>query len=225
MKWQMAKSKWSRCSLREIGIPASDVAKQIGTSGQIVFLFFCALILFGCAKNVGPSGLGKVVGAITDSQTQKPIGGASITYLGNVMKFATSNSDGTYGITIPTGWQELNFAKDGYQAKAVKVNVIGEAAVTLNVELTPNDVTPKAARVTVSPTSVTLKIGQKQKFEIKAYDKDNSAITEFTVTTFIDPASLGSLSNDGTFTAKEAGEGTLTIKVGNVSAKATIIVN
>jgi len=188
----------------------------------LVIWLFGFLVFVGCGDNLAKTG--KVEGVVTDEKTGFPIWNVTVSYSGNTIICKTTDGEGKYEIYLPEGKRDLTFIKEGYNSKTVQVTVIKDSTVTCNVALTPEGAIPEVARVEILPTAVTLKIGASQKFEVKAYDSNNTAITDFTPQLSLNPSSLGTIANDGTFTAKEEGGGTLTATVFGKSETASITV-
>ncbi|MCG6956088.1 MAG: SusC/RagA family TonB-linked outer membrane protein [Gemmatimonadetes bacterium] len=78
---------------------------------------------------------GTIIGRVTDGTTQQPLGGVTITTVGN--RGALSEADGRYLIVgVPAGTQTVQATMIGYAEFTQTVTVVAGQTTTLNIEMT-----------------------------------------------------------------------------------------
>ena len=107
----------------------------------------------------------------------------------------------------------------------------GSTTITATVDgksgtatLTVTESPPVVARVTVSPSSVSIKEGGTQQFSATAYDSDNTMISGKTFTWTSSSASVATINASGLATGVDAGTTTITATVDGKSGTATLTV-
>ena len=83
---------------------------------------------------------------------------------------------------------------------------------------------PSIARITLSPDSATLAIGEKQQFAATAYDAADAPLTSTAFVWASSNTSVGTVNATGTFSALAAGTTNVTATADNVTGTATITV-
>jgi subtilase family serine protease len=81
------------------------------------------------------------------------------------------------------------------------------------------------AKITVSPSSASVRIGRSVTFTAKGTDAYGNSVSLSSVAWSVSPSSLGSFSGSGAstrFTAKNSGSGTVTARVGTISGTAAV---
>jgi uncharacterized protein YjdB len=136
---------------------------------------------------------GHVVSGFTVTWSSSSNGVASVSSTGVV----TANAPGSTSITASAGGQS------------------GSATVSV--------VTPVAASISISPTSVTLSPGQSQQLTAAPRDA-NGGLVSVPVTWSTSASGVASISSAGVVTANGTGTATITAKAGSVSATADVTV-
>ncbi len=90
--------------------------------------------------------------------------------------------------------------------------------------LTVTESPPVVDRVTVSPSSVSIKEGGTQQFSATAFDSDNTMISGKTFVWSSSRTSVATINSSGLATGVDAGSTTITATVGGVSGTATLTV-
>jgi PGF-pre-PGF domain-containing protein len=83
---------------------------------------------------------------------------------------------------------------------------------------------PVLASITVTPASITLAVGEVQQFTATAYDPTGSEIPPVVVTWTISDGAVGTIDENGLFTARSTGSATITATNGPVTGTATVTV-
>jgi uncharacterized protein YjdB len=82
------------------------------------------------------------------------------------------------------------------------------------------------SKITVSPSSTSVRVGRTVTFSAKGSDAYGNAVSLSSVAWSVSPTSLGTFSSSspGRFTGRNRGSGTVTAKVGTVSGTAAVTV-
>ena len=104
---------------------------------RLLYLF-CSLLLLPMAA--GAQDKGTIRGTVTDGQTGETVPGVNVTVVDLQMGAATSG-EGTYEITgVPSGTHTLRATFVGYDAREREVTVRPGETTTVNIKLTPSEV-------------------------------------------------------------------------------------
>ena len=92
--------------------------------------------------NIGTPGLGKsgtatISGYLRNFETGDPVAGGNI-YVSNIQKGSTSDANGFFRITLPTGNQVVNFTYIGMQPVTRNVNLYSDGELDVDLELKLN---------------------------------------------------------------------------------------
>jgi hypothetical protein len=193
------------------------------------FVLVVGLFLAGCGGGGGttgaPSGGGggggggggayTVKGRVIDaSQPTKGIAGARITLYRSrtrqVEGQTTTDQNGYYSLSADQGLYTLRVELPDGTYQAVEIELVVNGNVTMNIKLVPREI--QIARVTIvvppgdGPNGSYL-VGKTYKFKAKAYDAAGNEITTPLVPNWQVSGGIGTITEDGTFTATSPGTG------------------
>jgi PGF-pre-PGF domain-containing protein len=137
--------------------------------------------------------------------------GVEVTWTSSNTTVGTIAENGTF-TALAAGTATITAAAD---------EVSGTATVTVNGE---EPVEPVTTSITVAPTTTTLEINGTEQFSATALDQFGSAMTGVSVTWASGNATVGTIDEDGLFTALAEGTATITATAENKFAEATVTV-
>jgi subtilisin family serine protease/N-acetylneuraminic acid mutarotase len=101
------------------------------------------------AVDAAPRGAtGTLEGTVTDAATSDPIGGATITIVGDVERTRTTGPDGTYSATLPVGDYDVTASAFGYASQTVQVTIAEDETTTADFALVTVDSVTLSGTVT-----------------------------------------------------------------------------
>lgn len=165
----------------------------------------------------GGGGVGgyKISGRVLDATNpNRGIAGAIVSLrryqTRQLISSATTDSSGSYSLTADQGTYTLRVElPDGtYQAVEIELNVTGN--VVMNVRLVPREIQIASVKIIVPPgdgPNGSYVVGKTYKFVAKAYDAQGNEITSPLTPNWQVEGGIGTISEDGTFTAKSPGVG------------------
>ncbi|MCK9306508.1 MAG: Ig-like domain-containing protein [Methanoculleus sp.] len=134
---------------------------------------------------------------------------------------AWTSSNETVG-TIDTTGTFTALAAGTADVTATAENVTGEATVTVTAG-TPAE--PVATSINVTPTTATLAINETVELSATVYDQFDEELPEAAVTWASSDETVGTIDEDGIFTAVAEGTTTVTATAEDITGEATITVN
>lgn len=137
------------------------------------------------------------------------------------VEFAWSCDNETIGTVDDTGLFSA-LASGTATVTASAGDVSGTATVTVNAD-EPEE--PVLTRITLTPPGATLDVEDVQRFMVTGYDQDDNVMPAGEIDWACSNEAVGTVDEDGCFTALAAGTATVTATAGNCSAEATITVN
>ncbi|WP_197018479.1 Ig-like domain-containing protein [Methanoculleus sp. MH98A] len=136
------------------------------------------------------------------------------------VEFAWSCDNETIGTVDDTGLFSA-LASGTATVTASAGDVSGTATVTVNAD-EPEE--PVLTRITLTPPGATLDVEDVQRFMVTGYDQDDNVMPAGEIDWACSDEAVGTVDEDGCFTALAAGTATVTATAGNCSAEATITV-
>lgn len=196
----------------------------------IVMVLALTAALFGCGGGGGDNAstpvyngpVGTVTGKIT-SNGVTPIGG--IIVADNAGTYTTtSNSNGIYTLSLPTGSQTLVFMGSGYINGLGSVTVTTGTTTTYNKTLMATTGTATLSSITVTPNNPSIIVGGTQQLVATGVYSDASTnnVTSSVIWSS-SSTSIATVSSSGNVVGVSAGTATITAKYNNTVMGTTII--
>ena len=186
-------------------------------------------LLTGCGSSLtgGSVPLGTVSGtvsrAINPNQTVANIPLTLVTSDGQDFH-TVSQADGTFVfIDVPSGAAQLEVPsqpQQGLQGLHLSLNIGVGQATDVAAALIPEDLVVEVTAITLTPSQVTLEVGQQQRFQATLTGSHPARLNP----TWIVDGGIGRLSPGGMFRAEHPGTGQIRALVGDIEGSATVVV-
>ncbi|GBC98010.1 hypothetical protein HRbin17_00505 [bacterium HR17] len=199
----------------------------------LALLALVGAVLAGCnglsGRNVpiGNPAPARITGVVVDERDPAvPIADALVQILADdVALSATTDTNGQFVLQVPKGKELKVIVRPPaplavlFQQAAVTVEADDEE-VHVVIPLLPLDISPPAApSLRIVPDSVTLRLGERQRFRALT---DGTTVTPRPVWSV--HGKVGIIDADGLFTATRVGKGKVRVRVGNLKADAQVTV-
>jgi hypothetical protein len=203
---------------------------------QLVGLGWLLALLVGCnglsGRNVpignpNPSATARLAGVVVSEQDPTlPIADAVVQLVADGTSFsAETDADGKFSLSLPKGKtyrvtvRPPSFLQSLLQSAEVEVEVDDEE-VQIVIPLLPlNAPSPSVPTLRILPDTVTLRVGERQRFQALMDSQPLSLRPIWSV-----HGGIGVITADGLFTATRPGKGKVRVRVGELRAEASVTV-